>query len=128
MSRPLVLIVEDADNVTPLVIALESLPENWDVRTISNGKLALELITAGHTCLAGVVTDVNLPFVDGLALVRAIRAQPRYSGLPVIVVSGNVDTEVSARATKQGANAFFAKPYSPTQVRQKLCELMYAAS
>ena len=75
-----------------------------------------------------MVTDLNMPRMDGFEFIERIRAEPRHRRLPIIVVSGDTDPQTPARLAVIGADAFFAKPYSPAQVRLKLEQLLDAIS
>jgi PleD family two-component response regulator len=118
-------IVEDNDNVAALEIALASL-DHIGVLILSNGQDALRILGAGSLQLAAVITDLHLPLVDGFELVAAIRSHHRYSRLPIVVVSGDNHPEVSNRVFQMGADAFFAKPYSPAEIRQTVKGLLHA--
>jgi CheY-like chemotaxis protein len=120
-----ILIVEDNDDVTPLEIALASV-DGCRILVSTDGRHALELLQKGLPDLAAVITDLNMPFVDGFELITAIRARDRYERLPIIVISGNNDPEVRTRVRELGADAFFLKPYSPTEIRHALEDLLYA--
>jgi CheY-like chemotaxis protein len=83
----------------------------------------------GENCAVGaVVTDLNMPRMDGFEFIERIRAEPRHRRLPIIVVSGDTDPGTPGRLAALGANAFFPKPYSPAQVRLKLEQLLDATS
>ena len=58
-------------------------------------------------------------------LVAHLRRESRYASIPILVISGDADPDTPRRALSVGADAFFAKPYSPGAVRQKLEELIY---
>jgi CheY-like chemotaxis protein len=120
-----ILIVEDSDNVAPLEIALAALDE---VRIIllANGRDALKLLRARSPEIAAIVTDLHLPHVDGFELIRTIRADDRYSRLPIVVVSGDTHPELPERLRVLGADAFFRKPYSPAEIRHTLKGLLHA--
>jgi CheY-like chemotaxis protein len=120
-----VLIVEDNDNVAALEIALASL-DGVGVLVLSNGLDALKVLRTASLQLAAVITDLHLPLVDGFELVKAIRSHHRYSRLPIVVVSGDNHPEVSNRVFQLGADAFFAKPYSPVEIRQTVKGLLHA--
>ena len=105
-----ILIVEDSDSVAPLEIALGAL-ENTQVVLLSNGREALKLLRASSIEIAAIVTDLHLPQVDGFELIRNIRADDRYSRLPIVVVSGDSHPELPERLRVLGADAFFRKPY-----------------
>jgi DNA-binding response OmpR family regulator len=114
-----ILIVEDSDGTAPLEIALTSL-DSVRILVLRDGRNALQLLETGSTDLAAVITDLHLPFVDGFDLIAAARAQSLYRGLPIIVISGDTDPDARKRACELGADAFFSKPYSPTEIRDTL--------
>jgi CheY-like chemotaxis protein len=125
MSK-LVLIVEDSETCAEtLLIALESLP-GVEPRVIPNLRAAVATIKeAGN--VAALVTDLHLgnsALSDGFDLISQLRAQPQYAKLPIVLISGDSDPQLAARAIAQGANAFFPKPYSPAAVRKTLEQLI----
>jgi CheY-like chemotaxis protein len=120
-----ILIVDDSDDMAPLEIALAS-NGGPPVMVLKDGRLALKLLETDPPDLAAVITDLHLPFVDGFDLVAAIRANDRFGRLPIIVISGDNDPQVRHRVRRLGADAFFAKPYSPAEIRQVLEGLLYA--
>jgi len=122
---PFILVVEDSDDITALEIALTSL-HGFSIKLLPDGRQALALLTTAPPDLAAIITDLHLPFVDGFELLAAVRCSDRYRNLPIIVVSGDNDPEVRSRIRELGANAFFAKPYSPAIIRQTLEGLLYA--
>src|SRR5271165_4935555 len=120
----LVLIVEDSETCAEtLQIALESLP-GLEVRAIGDTRAALEALNDAGCEVAAIITDLHLPQADGLDLIRRLRAEPRFARLPILLISGDSDPRLEDRALAQGANAFFAKPYSPSAVRKKLEQLL----
>jgi DNA-binding response OmpR family regulator len=120
-----VLVVEDTDHVAPLEIALSSLGD-LSILVLSNGRDALEAIRSNTLELAAVVTDLHLPFVNGFELIQAIRSVRRYASVPIVVMSGDPRPETPALLRSLGANAFFAKPYSPAAIRNSLEALLHA--
>jgi len=128
MSR-LVLIVEDSEPCAEtLEIALESLP-GFETRVMRSAIAAMEALRNNGHQVAALVTDLNIHRVpgnspDGFDLIRQLRAEPRFARLPILLISGDSDPRLPARALEQGANAFFAKPYSPSAVRRKLEQLL----
>lgn len=120
-----VLIVEDSDTATPLEIALASL-KGLETMLVANGRDALKLLRQNHSGIAAVITDLDLPYLDGFELIAAIRADKRYLRLPIVVVTGNNDPDNRLRVRELGADAFFTKPYSPIEIRQTLQGLLHA--
>jgi CheY-like chemotaxis protein len=119
-----VLIVEDSDAATPLEIALASL-KGLRTMLVTNGRDALKVIQENRIELAAIVTDLQLPFLDGFELIAAARTAERYKRLPIIVVSGNNEPENCIRVRQLGADAYFTNPYSPAEVRQTLEGLLH---
>lgn len=118
--------VEDAEICREtLEVALLKLP-GLVVQSVTTAEEALQLLASEPVC--ALVTDLRLPRMDGFELIETIRAQPHGSDLPILVISGDSDPRVSARVAGLGANAYFAKPYSPAAVRHTLEQLIDGAS
>lgn len=118
----LVVLVEDArDCSAALEVALVSAGA-FTVRTCGSAEEALELLRSGEA--SAVVTDIHLPGINGLALIRELRARLPGSRLKIVAVSGDGDPELKHQALSAGANAFFPKPYSPREVCRVLEELI----
>ena len=71
-----------------------------------------------------LITDIDLPSMDGLELMQKVREDPSLSKLPIIVTSAAADPATRERAARLGAAAFFPKPYSPLALRHKIEELI----
>lgn len=126
MRAGAVLIVEDAETcATTLDVAFSAIPD-LAVVLAASAPDAIRMLKDEHLSVRAVVTDLNLPGMDGFELIRLIRAGARHSRVPVIVVSGETDPRAPERARSAGADAFFSKPFSPAQVRQKLEQLLDA--
>ena len=122
------MIVEDVVTcATTLEMAFLSIPD-ISVAVVPGAQAALRLLESGDCAVRAVVTDLNMPRMDGFEFIERIRAEPRHRRLPIIVVSGDTDPRTPERLEALGANAFFSKPYSPAQVRLKLEQLLDAMS
>ncbi len=117
-----VLIVEDTELCRDtLELALMKLP-NLAVRSVTTAEEALAWLEGNE--VSALVTDLHLPHMNGFELIEAVRSQPWRSSLPILVISGDSDPYIPTRVASLGANAFFSKPYSPTEVRHKLEQLI----
>lgn len=122
-----ILIVDDSETcVTNLEIAIAAIP-GIRVAYASSGAEAIRSLEQEGESISAVVTDVRMPGLDGFALIRHIRSDRTHFSIPIIVVSGDTDPDTPARTSQLGANAFFAKPYSPLAVRKTLEKLLYGA-
>jgi CheY-like chemotaxis protein len=119
-----VLVVEDADTcATLLEVALLRIP-GVAVTCAGTGQEALQVLGVPGSRVCALVTDLNMPVVDGFELIARVRSDRRYDGLPIIVVSGDTDPRTPDRVARLGVDAFFAKPYSPAIVRRALENLL----
>ena len=117
-----VLIVEDTELCRDsLEVALGRVP-GVEVQSVATAEEAIERLSSHDFC--AVVTDLDLPQMDGFELIRTIRSQPRPSPLPILVISGHSDPSTPSRVVELGANAYFSKPYSPAEVRHRLEQLI----
>jgi two-component system, chemotaxis family, chemotaxis protein CheY len=120
-----ILVVEDIDLCRDaLEVALMKVPD-VRVRTVATAEEALRRLAEDDIC--ALVTDLHLPHMDGFELIEAVRAHPRRSSLPILVISGDTDPRTPARLAGLGANAYFSKPYSPAEVRSRLEKLLNAS-
>ena len=122
-----VLIVEDSgEAATLLEIALARVP-GLTTASARNGRQALEYLDGPEGAgVCAVFTDLNMPVVDGFGLIASLRRSEKHRTLPIIVLSADTDPKTPERVRTLGANAFFAKPFSPAAVRSKLEELLHA--
>lgn len=121
-----VVIVEDAATcAVTLEVAFLAIPD-IAVVVLPAAQDALRLLERGDCPVRAVITDLNMPRMDGFEFIERIRSEPRHRRLPIIVVSGDTDPHTPERLSALGANAFFSKPYSPAQVRHTLEQLLDA--
>ena len=121
-----VLIVEDSDtSADTLEIALLSLPD-VSVAHAASGRKAWQLIQ--NQGVAAIVTDLHMPHMDGFELIERVRAAGGAAHVPIIVISGDSDPGTPERVRRLGADAYFAKPYSPAAVRETLERLLHENS
>jgi signal transduction histidine kinase len=108
MNAPEILIVEDsATQAERLRLVLEG--AGYRVRAAGDGEAALQSLTSAVADL--VVTDVMMPRMDGYELCSHIKADPRLSDVPVIVLSSLASPDDVIRGLQSGADTFIRKPY-----------------
>jgi len=120
-----VLIVEDSENsATMLEMAVLGIP---DVRVVQapSGVEALRILDSDSAAtVRAIVTDLNMPRMDGFELIRRIRGDQRLRATPIIVVSADTDPTTPERVAALGVDAFFPKPFSPALIRRTLEQLL----
>ena len=121
-----VLIVEDSENsAATMEMALLGIP-GVSVLLAASGLEALRIMDEAGSAVQAIVTDLNMPRMDGFELIRRIRENGRTSAVPIVVVSADTDPDTPERVAQMKVDAFFAKPFSPAQVRRKLEQLLNA--
>jgi len=119
-----VLIVEDSEsNASMLEMALWGIP-HLSVLLASSAADALRILHGSGSAVQAIVTDLNMPRMDGFEMIRKIREDRALSATPIIVVSADTDPATPGRVAQLGVSAFFPKPYSPAQVREKLEQIL----
>ena len=119
-----VLIVEDVDTCASTLEIIFSGIEDVNVVTVVNAEDALKLLERGSKDVSAIVTDLHMRGMDGFELIERVRANRLHASVPIMVITGSSDPDTPERVRKLGANAFFAKPYSPVLVREKLEQLL----
>jgi two-component system, chemotaxis family, chemotaxis protein CheY len=118
-----VLIVEDVETcAAAFEIALSGMDVN--LITVASGEQALRVVEDSVENVDAIITDLEMRGMDGFELIERVRAHRRHRAVPIVVITGSADPDVPERVERLGANAFFAKPYSPVLVREKLEQLL----
>ena len=123
MTRKRILIVDDEPNI---VLSLEFLMqrEGYQVATAADGDAALEALAAQAPDL--VILDVMLPKMNGFDICRRIKADPRWKGIRVLILTARGrDAEVS-KGLGLGADLYVTKPFSTKELMAQVRELLAA--
>jgi two-component system, chemotaxis family, chemotaxis protein CheY len=111
-----ILIVEDSATTRALIKAV--IEEMGDLTTFeaASGFEALKLLPAQEFDL--IITDVNMPDINGLELISFIKNNPRYSHIPLIIVSTERSEEDRRRGIALGALAYITKPFRAQELQE----------
>ena len=115
-SRRRILIVDDEP--ANIHVLAEALGERYDVQFATDGARALDLATDGNIDL--VLADVVMPGMDGLELLRRLKAQPETRDVPVIFVTAMDEVHDEERGLLLGAVDYITKPIRPAIVRARV--------
>ena len=120
-----VLVVEDSPSMRSMLTnIIESETEELDLEIVeaSSGFEALKILP--HHQFDAVVTDINMPDINGLELVSFLKNHPSYRSIPVMVVSTESTSEDRRRAAALGAEDYLVKPFDPAELVAKLRKLL----
>lgn len=121
MSERLCLVVEDSPMMRQLLVFALARIKGLKVVEADDGVDALRKLTTARFNL--VITDINMPVLDGLELVRKIRSDEVHD-VPIMIVTTEGSAEDRQRALQVGANAYITKPIQAPQVIAKVKELL----
>ena len=117
-----VLVVDDQSSMRAVTrMALEKIGVRL-IHEAENGQLALQKAVGQPLDL--IISDFNMPEMDGLGLLRAVRGHPAVRKLPFILITGRGDRELVVTAAKAGVNNYLVKPFTEIVLRQKMEEVM----
>ena len=112
------LVVDDQMTMRSLVrTSLQQLGVR-EIREAADGEIALREIVTKPAHL--IISDYNMPNLDGLGLLRAIRAHPPTSKTAFIMLTGRADRELVQRAVQFGVNNYLVKPFTTQTLKEKI--------
>jgi two-component system chemotaxis response regulator CheY len=108
-----ILAVDDSASMRGMV-AFTLRGAGHEVTEAENGQLALDV--ARDSTFDLVLADVNMPVMDGIAMVRELRAMNGYKGVPILMLTTESHTEKKMEGKAAGATGWLVKPFDPEQL------------
>jgi len=112
-----ILTVDDSKTIRDMV-AFTLRGAGFDVLEAEDGKLAISVLKTSPADL--IITDLNMPNMDGITLIRTLRADPAYRAVPILMLTTEGDVQKKTEGREAGATGWMVKPFSP----EKLIELV----
>lgn len=116
------LIVEDSPMMRQLLVFALSRVRHLKVTEADDGVDGLRKLATGKFDI--ILTDINMPIMDGLKLVKRVRTDPVHKDVPIVVITTESAEEDRKRALALGANAYITKPIQAPQVIATVKELL----
>jgi two-component system, chemotaxis family, chemotaxis protein CheY len=116
-----ILIVDD-DPTTRKLIGLFLKAKGYEVAYAENGLDGIEKIGMENPNL--IITDLNMPYMDGIEFVKSVRADPARAELPILMVTTAADPEERERAMSAGVNGYLVKPVTAETVTQNIRHIL----
>lgn len=116
-SKATVLIADDQENMRTTLARVLSL-EGYTYLLAASGRSALEMLEQRRIDLA--LLDINMPGMDGIAVVERIKANPALADLPIIMLTGQMDSSSVLRCKVLGVNDYLVKPYKISVLLQRI--------
>lgn len=107
------MIVDDAVSIRGLAsMTLEN--SGYQVIEAYDGKDALEKIS--HRKVNMVITDINMPNMNGIELIKTMKADPRHKFIPIVILTKETEAETKRQGKMAGAKAWITKPFKPKTI------------
>lgn len=117
-----VLVVDDQASVRQMTkLALQEIGCRH-VHEAENGVVAFKQATIQPLDL--IISDYNMPEMDGLGLLRAVRGHQAVRKLPFILLTGRGDKELVMKAAQAGVNNYLVKPFTPAVLKEKIEQVL----
>ncbi|RFC62506.1 response regulator [Fulvimarina endophytica] len=108
-----ILVVDDSASVRQMV-GMTLKQAGYSVVEASDGREALDKATSSP--VDAVITDLNMPVMDGLTFIREYRATPSSNGVPIVFLTTESDAGIKAQAKEAGATGWMVKPFKTDQL------------
>jgi two-component system, chemotaxis family, chemotaxis protein CheY len=126
MSELRALIVDDSSVMRKIVerALRQAGLDLKEVHEAGSGVEGLEVLRTNSVDL--ILSDINMPSMDGLEFLRQIRAQNLAAGVPVVMITTESSEEHVRQAIQAGARGYIRKPFTPDQVKERVLPLVKA--
>jgi PAS domain S-box-containing protein len=121
-NRPRILFVEDDATLRELLAS--TLADEYVVDIAGDGEQALRCILKARPEV--IVTDILMPGIDGIELVRMLRSAPGTETIPILLTSGQAPEDIRIAGFELGADAYLAKPYTVRELRARIRAMVQA--
>jgi PAS domain S-box-containing protein len=118
--RPRVLVADDNADMRNYLRRL--LADRYEVVAVADGRVALQEAVARVPAL--ILSDVMMPGLDGFGLLRAVRAEPALSAVPVVLLSARAGEEATLDGIRAGADDYLVKPFSARELTVRVHALI----
>lgn len=117
-----ILVVDDSPTIRKFVsLALENI--GYKVLTASDGMEVFEILTKVET-IDLIITDINMPNLDGFELIKSLRSDEKFKDVPIIILSSLSDGESIDTGLKLGANSYLIKPFNVKKVQYEVSKYL----
>ncbi|MDD1794044.1 response regulator [Enterovibrio sp. ZSDZ42] len=113
-----ILVVDDMTSIRHVMLNLLRSINYFDLEEATNGWQALQMVKKNRYDL--LITDLNMPKMDGRELLKEVRADPTLKHTPVLVVSSEQDKERVKELIQNGVNGFVIKPFNAATLQKQI--------
>lgn len=114
------LVVDDFSTMRRIVMGLLKELEYTKMTDADDESSAWKLLESGSVPVSFVITDWNMPVMDGLTLLKKIRSTPKFANLPVLMITAEAKKENIVMAAESGADGYIVKPFNASTLNDKI--------
>lgn len=116
MKSKTILIADDSAAMRTMLVSSIELLDEYRIVEASSGFEALRILP--HEKVDLILTDINMPDINGLEFISYIRNNPNYRDIPVIIISTEGSQKDIDKGKQLGANEYLVKPFEPSQLQE----------
>lgn len=116
------ILVVDDDKTTRKLLSLYLRGKGYEIVTAENGLEALEKV--GIENVNFILTDMNMPYMDGIEFTKNLKSDPAHSSIPVVMVTTEADEEEKKRAFEAGVDDYLVKPTNAEQINESIKRIL----
>lgn len=117
-----ILIAEDSSTMRSLIVSTIAAMGDFDIVEAANGFEALRILPREKVDL--VITDINMPDINGLELVSFIKGNANYRSTPLFIISTEGSERDREKGLALGADAYLVKPFSPGELQSLITKFL----
>ena len=111
-----ILITEDSPTMRSLLVSTIEALEGFEILEASSGFDALRLLPRGKVDL--IITDINMPDINGLELISYVKKNPHYQNIPLFIISTERSERDREKGLALGADEYLTKPFDPLKLQE----------
>ena len=123
MKKNIIVVDDDKGILTLLKFVLE---KDYNVFLAGNGATALQTLDDNLFNPDLIISDLNMPYLNGQSLINQLRISGFYRSIPILVLSANDHLEEEVNKLSSPVEAFSKKPFNPTELKQTIARVLQA--
>ena len=124
MSTKTILIADDSATMRAMLVSIVESLDNYRIVEASSGFDALRLLPRENVDL--ILTDINMPDINGLELISYLKNNPNYRHIPVFIISTEGSPKDIEKGKLLGADEYVVKPFNPSHLQQLITSYLSA--
>ncbi len=119
--KKIILVADDSPSIRKFITFALSL-RGFEIIGVSDGMEALEVLPKENINL--IITDLNMPNLDGFELIKSVRDNDEYKEIPIIILSSLSNDELVEKGIMYGANSYVVKPFDPKRIAYEVSKYL----